>query len=238
MMDTILFDLDGTLLPFLQEDFIKAYFKALVRRLTPMGYDGEKLVSAIWQGTGAMIANDGAATNRQVFWEVFIQKMGISAMGLESILEDFYIHDFDRVRSVLQAQADRSELIRSLRAKGYRLILATNPIFPEQAVETRLHWVGLCSADFDYVTTYENSRHSKPNPAYYTDILHNCGLKSGQCVMVGNNPGDDMAALQAGIDAWLVTDYLENPDEKTIESYRHSSFADLEAWLMQLPAVK
>ena len=44
MITTVLFDLDGTLLPFEQEDFIKIYFAELCKRLAPMGYaaaDGE-----------------------------------------------------------------------------------------------------------------------------------------------------------------------------------------------------
>ena len=71
MYDTILFDLDGTLAPFQQDEFVHTYFKALVRRLVPMGYDGDTLVQALWKGVDAMIGNGGTLTNRQVFWEVF-----------------------------------------------------------------------------------------------------------------------------------------------------------------------
>ena len=34
MLTTILFDLDGTLAPFAQDEFIRVYFKALVSRAT------------------------------------------------------------------------------------------------------------------------------------------------------------------------------------------------------------
>ena len=47
MLNTILFDLDGTLVPFLQDEFIHDYFKALTVRLTPMGYKGEQLLDAL-----------------------------------------------------------------------------------------------------------------------------------------------------------------------------------------------
>ena len=47
---TVLFDLDGTLLPMDQNAFIKAYFGGLARRLAPHGYDPQKLIDAIWQG--------------------------------------------------------------------------------------------------------------------------------------------------------------------------------------------
>ncbi|MDE7218063.1 MAG: HAD family hydrolase [Oscillospiraceae bacterium] len=237
MYNTILFDLDGTLAPFLQDEFIRAYFQLLVRRLTPMGYDGDKLVQALWVGVDAMIRNDGSGTNRQVFWDVFTRELGIQALALESVLNDFYAREFDAARSVLREDADRSGLIRSLRKKGYALALATNPLFPAVAVETRLGWVGLAASDFDHITTYENSRRSKPNPDYYRDILTHMGKQGGECLMIGNNPLDDMAAREAGLAVYLVTDCLENPDGLPVNAYPHGSFRELEAILMELPAL-
>lgn len=237
MLNTILFDLDGTLAPFFQDDFIHTYFKLLVRRLSPMGYDGDKLIHSLWNGVDAMIKNDGAVTNRQIFWNVFTQELGMQALALESILDDFYTREFDGTRSILREDADRSGLICGLREKGYALVLATNPIFPAVAVETRLNWIGLAGTDFDYVTTYENSRRSKPNPGYYLDILSWIGKQGPDCLMVGNNPVDDMAALKAGLSAFLVTDYLENPGNLPVEGYPHGSFRNLAASLEKLPAV-
>ena len=45
---TILFDLDGTLLPMDNAAFTKGYFKLLAARLAPLGYEPEKLVDAVW----------------------------------------------------------------------------------------------------------------------------------------------------------------------------------------------
>lgn len=237
MYDTILFDLDGTLVPFRQEEFVQAYFKALVRRLAPMGYNGDQLIQALWKGVDAMIGNDGLLTNRQVFWEVFTRELGVQALALESILDDFYAREFDGVRTVLREDADRSGLIRSLRERGYALVLATNPIFPGVAVETRLSWVGLTGADFDHVTTYENSRSSKPALAYYRDILAHIGKRGGECLMVGNDPGDDMAARELGMEVYLVTDYLEDPRGLPVDAYPRGSFRELEARLAALPRI-
>ena len=239
MLDTILFDLDGTLAPFMQDDFVRLYFKALVRRLAPMGYDGEKLLAALWRGVDTMVANDGTHTNRQVFWESFVADLGVAALALEGDLNDFYGGpDFDAARACLHEEVDRRPLISALREKGYSLVLATNPIFPAVAVETRLHWIGLTGEDFDHVTTYENSRHSKPNPDYFRDILAHIGKAPEECLMVGNNPVDDMAALEAGIRAYLVTDCLENPTGRPIDWYTHGFFRDLEAYLSSLPVVE
>lgn len=236
MLTTILFDMDGTLVPFQQDAFIRAYFKALIKRLAPMGYDGDQLVKALWRGVDAMVRNDGAVTNRQVFWNVFTQDLGIQAMALESILDDFYTREFDGVRSVMEADADRSGLIRGLREKGYCLILATNPVFPASAIETRLHWVGLAASDFQYVTTYENSRRSKPNPGYFQDILARVGRRAEECLMIGNNPLDDMPARELGMEVYLVTDCVENPKGLPTGGYPQGTFAELEKFLNELPA--
>ena len=237
MLNTILFDLDGTLAPFMQDEFIHAYFRLLIQRLTPMGYDGEKLIQALWKGVAAMIQNSGEQTNRQVFWEMFTGELGIQALALESILDDFYTREFDGARSVLRGNADRSALTRSLREKGYGLVLATNPIFPASAIETRLGWVGLAGSDFDYVTTYENSRRSKPNPGYYRDILAQIGKEGENCLMIGNNPVDDMAAREVGLEVYLVTDCIENPDGLPVDGFPHGSFRELEAALAKLPQI-
>lgn len=237
MITTILFDLDGTLAPFLQDEFIEAYFAALTARLKPMGYDPRALIDALWKGTADMIANDGSATNRQMFWERFTSLLGIQALGLEPILEDFYAQDFDLVRAVLRERPDHGPLLRSLREKGYTLVLATNPIFPRAAVETRLRWVGLTAEDFSYITTYENSRRCKPNPGYYRDILQQIDVQPSDCLMVGNNPVDDMSAAQAGLNVFLVTDCIENPKGLPIDPYPNGTFADLRQRLENAPRI-
>ena len=224
MLKTILFDLDGTLIPFVQDDFIRAYFKHLVARIAPMGYDGEKIIAALWKGTGAMLKNDGTATNRQAFWDRFAQELGIGALALEGILDDFYTQEFNKVRETLKETVDRSSMIRSLREKGYTLVLATNPIFPAVAVQTRMSWVGLTSEDFDYITTYENSRFCKPRAEYYSEVAEKIGVSPEECLMVGNDVGDDMPAMNLGMRVFLLTDCLINTKNEDISAYPHGDF--------------
>lgn len=44
---TVLFDLDGTLLPMDQDVFVKDYLKRLAMRMAGHGYDPDALVAAI-----------------------------------------------------------------------------------------------------------------------------------------------------------------------------------------------
>lgn len=114
------------------------------------------------------------------------------------------------------------------------MILATNPIFPAIATESRIRWAGLAPENFELYTTYENSRFCKPNPDYYRDILARCGLQPSECIMVGNDVGDDMVAKELGMQVFLLTDCLINPKNTDVSVYPHGSFQELKAFLLSL----
>lgn len=229
---TVLFDLDGTLLPFEQRTFIKSYFGQLIRKAVPLGFDKDRLIQGLWDGTDAMVANDGKQLNCDLFWDLFVPHMGRSRAELEPIFNEYYATEFDLAQDCLTARPDHRPLLQSIRDRGCGVVLATNPLFPPVAVETRLGWVGLTASDFDHITTYENSRYCKPNPDYYRALLCDIGKHPQECVMVGNNAREDMVAGTLGLATFLVTEHLENPENADITQFRHGSFADLEAWLL------
>ena len=229
-IDTVLLDLDGTLIPMEQQAFLDAYFADLARFVAGYGYrDVRALLDALMRGVGAMIQNDGGATNRERFWDAFSAVLGRQVRELEPALLGFYRHEFDAVRRVLGPARDVRRLLALLRGPGRTLYLATNPLFPPVAVETRLGWIGLTPADFAGMTTYDNSHFCKPNPDYYREILARLGRRPETCLMVGNNPSDDMSALQAGLHGFLVTDYLENEQGLDIAPFCHGTFFELTA---------
>ena len=110
-------------------------------------------------------------------------------------------------------------MIRQLRKMGYTLVLATNPIFPSIATENRMRWAGLEQDDFILYTTYENSRHCKPNPDYYRDVLAAIGAAPEECLMVGNDVSEDMIAETLGMKVFLLTDCIINRHNKDVSSY-------------------
>lgn len=237
-MNTILFDLDGTLIPMDQEQFTKTYFTELLKKVGPLGYTKELLIPTIWKGTGAMIKNDGGRFNRDVFWAHFAEVYGEASLEHISVFDDFYANEFDNARKVVATPCSRRALIDSLKAKGYAIALATNPIFPACAVNTRLRWLELTMDDFCLVTSYENSNYCKPNPKYFEEVLGKLGKSAGDCMMIGNNTLDDMSAMQAGMECYLVTDYLENSIGADTGAYRSGSFEELESFLMALPQAR
>lgn len=208
MITTVLFDLDGTLLPMDQERFVKDYLGRLAAYLAPYGYAPDRLVDAIWKGVGAMVVNDGSCRNEVRFWQAFAAAFGEERMADRPLIETFYRTEFQKVQQSCGCNPMAAELIRALRTAGCRLILATNPIFPATATESRIRWAGLAPSDFEFVTTYENISYSKPNLDYYREILTLRGLTAAECLMAGNDVGEDMVAAKLGMEVFLVTDWL------------------------------
>lgn len=230
-MNTVLFDLDGTLLPIDEERFTKIYFGALSRKLAPLGFDPDQLVKAIWAGTKAMVMNDGTQPNCDRFWQKFDELIPSDIPAVRAVCNSFYAVEFHSVKSVMDPAPLSARVVKDLKAKGYTVVLATNPIFPLVAVETRLTWLGLRPSDFALITSYENSRFCKPNPMYYKEILEKIGKTPADCLMVGNNVGEDMCFAELGGKVFLVTDHLENPKALPMEGYPQGSFEDLKRML-------
>ncbi len=224
---TVLFDLDGTLLPMDQNTFIKAYFGGLARRLAPHGYEPQKLIDAIWQGTAAMVKNDGSVSNEERFWAGFEAAYGKPARIDEPLFEAFYREDFDKAQSSCGYTPAAREIIDTVKANGLRRALVTNPIFPRIATECRIAWAGLSTSDFELVTTYENSRHCKPNLDYYRDVMQALGVTPEECLMVGNDVGEDMIAQALGCRVFLLTECLINTKDVDISVYPNGNYDDL-----------
>ena len=233
---TVLFDLDGTLLPMDMNVFIKAYFGGLARRLAPHGYEPQRLVDAIWQGTAAMVKNNGEVPNEERFWQGFEAAYGKPARQDEELFAAFYREDFDKVRTSCGYTPAAREVINTVKTCGLRTALATNPIFPAMATERRIAWAGLSTSDFELYTTYENSRFCKPNPNYYRDVMQALGVSPEECLMVGNDVGEDMIAETLGCRVFLLTDCIINPKNADISVYPHGSFDELIAFIKNLNA--
>ncbi len=223
----VLFDLDGTLLPMQQETFAKAYFSGLAKKAAPYGYDPNKLIETIWQGTAAMVKNDGKNTNEAVFWDLFATKYGAGSLKDKILFDEFYENEFEQVKDVCGFNSQAKVCVDKIKQSGYRTALATNPIFPEIATNVRMRWAGLDADDFEFYTTYENSRHCKPNLDYYKDVVSALNVTPQECLMVGNDVDEDMIAETLGMKVFLITDSLINKSNKDISVYPHGNFDDL-----------
>ncbi len=224
-MNTCLFDLDGTLLPMDQDEFIKLYMGALCKHFAHK-YDTDLLMKTIWAGVKAMVQNDGKETNETVFWNVAEQMMGLKKELCEDEFRAFYETSFSAAKGATKANPIIIECITKLKAKGYTIVAATNPFFPQVATRNRLKWAGFNPDDFDLITTYENSHFCKPNIQYYIEILKQLGKKPEECIMAGNDNQEDMCAEHLGIKGYLITDCLINRNDAPISCYWSGTFED------------
>lgn len=233
MLTTLLFDLDGTLLPMDTDQFTKYYFQLLAKKLIPHGYQPDTLMPAIWAGVAAMVKNDGSCTNEEAFWHCFIGLLGERTRNDIPIFEEFYANEFQQARVACGYNPKAAEILALAREKGLRVALATNPLFPAIATESRIRWAGLKPEDFELYTTYENIGFCKPNLRYYEEIMSRLGVKPEECMMIGNDVSEDMVAEQLGMRVFLLTDCLLNKKNADISRYPQGSFDDLRKVLLE-----
>ena len=237
MLKAVLFDLDGTLLPMDQATFMKDYFGRLMRRLAPLGYTKELFLAAMHAGIAAMVKNDGSRTGEEAYWDAYSAVSHTDLARELPVLDAFYNVEFDEVAAVCGRNPKAAELVHSLKQRGIRVILATNPLFPRIATQKRIRWAGLQPEDFEFYTTFEDIGYCKPNPDYYREVLRRGGLDASDCLMVGNDVAEDMmAGAKVGLRGFLLTDCLINTPNADVNDYPHGSFEELSAYIDTLLA--
>ena len=233
---TVLFDLDGTLLPMDQDVFAKTYFTSIGAAIAPLGYEMEAVVKGIWAGTYAMMKNNGEKANETVFWETFAGVFGDRVYGDKPAFDTFYVEHFDDIAPVCGYDARAAQTVDLCKERGLTVALATNPIFPRIATEKRMKWAGLAREDFALYTTYEDSFYCKPDLRYYKAILEKLGVSPEECLMVGNDVAEDMVAAQLGMSVFLLTDCMINKKELDISAYPQGGFDELMTFIRSMTA--
>ena len=237
-MNTILFDLDGTLLPMDLEGFLDTYEKALKSRLEHAGFDADLIWQAIWQGMAAMLENEGMLTNEDMFLKTFDSIVGEKSRRVQREIEKFYQRDFSVARLNTQPTPYAEQTISMLKRKGYTVVLATNPVFPAVATEQRIRWAGLEPEDFALITTYENTCYTKPNLNYYRRLLRELNRTPDDCLMVGNDVDEDMCVVKMGMDTFLIKDCLINRSGRDISDFKQGSWQAFAEYAESLPSLK
>lgn len=233
IIKAILFDLDGTLLRMDQDRFINTYFSLLTKKLKNYGYDPDMLIKTLWKGTAAMVKNGGSESNEEAFWRCFSSIYGDKTFQDKEYFESYYENEFDLVREVSDDCSQAKITIDYVKQLGLISALATNPVFPKIATQKRMSWAGLAEEDFALYTTYENIGFCKPNPEYYREIARRLGISCEECIMVGNDVGEDMIASSTGMKVFLVTDYLINKENEDITKYPNGSLEDFRKFLSE-----
>jgi FMN phosphatase YigB (HAD superfamily) len=206
MIKAILFDLDDTLLTTNLDTFLPGYFGALSNKVSAV-VPPKTLIQALMAATRLMAApHDPALTNQQVFEADFFPRLGVAESTLRPLFDSFYREDFPRLRSLTSPRPEARAVVQAAFRNVSFVVIATQPVFPLIAIRQRMDWAGIGDLPFQMVTGYENTHACKPMPAYYLEIASFLGVPPAACLMVGNDPTQDIApAHDAGMATFWIT---------------------------------
>lgn len=129
---------------------------------------------------------------------------GIPEAHLTSALNEFYLNHMNRLRPLMKPNALAIAAVRMARARGFRVALWTNPIWPRIGVRQRLSWADLKIEDFDVITDAENSHFVKPSEEYYREALKALNTDASDCLFFGDSETKDLPAARLGIETHLM----------------------------------
>ena len=234
-IDTLLLDLDGTLLDIDMMAFLRRYFTLLATPFPGAG-SRERFRHLMLGAVRRMMDNlDPARRLDSIFLEEIAPGLGESPEAVREKFRVCHLSDLEGLRHVTRTVPAAGKLVESALRLGYRLVLATNPVFFPEAIAARLRWAGLRESDFHFISSSENMHFCKPHREYFMEVLRRSGATAGQAVMAGNDPDKDMPAATAGLDTFLV--HLHRPSDWDGGAQRRGRLEDVLAWIEELGAV-
>ncbi|MBM7615252.1 HAD family hydrolase [Alkaliphilus hydrothermalis] len=238
MINTILFDLDGTLLPLDTDAFLRKYFNGLSIKFKDY-FAGKELTELIWASTKYAVGNmDSTKTNKEAFFEDFFTRTNHPRDLLVSMFDEFYENDFRQIKDITTQSELMIKAVLLLKEKGYEMVVATNPIFPRSAVIQRIQWAGVNKEDFKLITSFENMHFCKPNPAYFQEILETIGKTPKECMMVGNDLEEDMISKKIGLTTYLIEDYMIARKDDVSNVDHRGNYKTFYDFVVSLPTLK
>lgn len=223
MIKAVLLDLDNTLLKNPDMEFAIAFLDLFERHFAAAGIDdaAKNFRSAIKVMSSQQ---EGNKTNRQVTLELLCDDIDHA----DATLDSFYDEAFPKLKQCVAPVMGAVDLIHSLREKNYAVVIATNPIYPESAIRQRMTWAGLPLDEglYSLITSADNMHFSKPDPAYYAEILGRVGIEPDEALMVGDGLRNDIhPAKQVGLHTFHTGDEGLSAFTKVIDDVLNATYA-------------
>jgi FMN phosphatase YigB (HAD superfamily) len=174
-------------------------------------------------------SEDPTHTLGEIFYADFYARLGLSEHEIGHVIEEFYDDVFPLLAKHTRQRPDAMPFIEWAMACGYRVAIATDPLFPRKATYHRLRWAGFEPERFELVSTIEHFHFTKRRPAYYAEVLGRLGWPEGPVLMVGNEIERDLLpAHQLGLKTFFIDG--ESASSPGFEAGR-GKLADLRPWL-------
>jgi len=205
MIKAVLFDLDNTLILFDEAYYFKNYIHKIslaFEDIMPIQLFQQRLIGA----TQALIQNDGKIPNAEFYMREFCRGFEHKRAELWQRFETFYETQYDQFRELVVLPDGVRIVLDQLQALQLTLVIASNPMFPLSIQLKRLSWAGLDHIDFALITHIGNMSFCKPRLEYYQEICTKINEKPEDCLMVGNDPLNDMIVSKIGMKTYLTVD--------------------------------
>jgi FMN phosphatase YigB (HAD superfamily) len=209
MLKAVLFDLDNTLIIYDEVEFFKLYFPMVASWFKDL-ISPDKFAEKLMQATLDMHQNDGSVSNRERFLKAFCQGTGWDRQDIWKRFDGFYAQDWDRLMDTTTVPNCSREVLEGVQEHGLKTVIATNPIWPLRAQLRRLAWAGLDGLQLSLVTNIDNMSFCKPKLGYYEQVCGLIGERPESCLMVGDDPANDMVAARIGMKTYLTRDSLDH----------------------------
>jgi len=212
VLKTILFDIDNTLILFNEQKFMGTYLSAVYERFADM-MPQKEFIERIITATKAVSKNRGELPNDQYFLKIFANGREWPYKDIWERFDKFYDTYFDSLKSMVKPAPGVKDILSVIEEQGLSVVLASNPLWPEKIQLMRALWAGLNIKNYAFVSHITNMNYCKPDVQYFRHICTMTNTPPDQCLMIGNDEIQDMAAARIGMKTFLVLDGREFNEE-------------------------
>ncbi|MBZ0298844.1 MAG: HAD-IA family hydrolase [Anaerolineae bacterium] len=237
MIKAVLLDLDDTLLRCSDRVFVPEYLRLIDQHFLTK-WDFPHLSQTLRQFIHAAAGpRDSRQTNNALAEAIIAEATRRSPQEIGDAFASFYAQVYPQLAGCVEAVPHAAELFTTLRQQQYAVVIATNPLYPAEAIRQRLAWAGLADdlAAYALVTHSGNMHFTKPDPAYYAEIIARVGVEPDEALMVGDSLTNDMRpAAVLGLSTYGVNEnHLEEQPEDVDQAGGLTQFYELvqhEGW--------
>jgi FMN phosphatase YigB (HAD superfamily) len=235
-IDTLLFDLDGTLVDQVQPGSPLQFTSLVIRRFWGLTNPWRTWVAGR-AAVHALQNHQSEMTNFEAMIAEFCRHAPVPPEAVRERVLALSEHDFPAMAWRFGPIPGARETLMLARDLGFRLVLATNPTVPLPMTRHRLAWAGLADIEWAYLTHPQIMTRTKPDVAYYHELLAKLACGPERCLMVGNDFRKDLPAMEAGIRTFLLDRPMTPKAQRARARYEPDHFGSYDELMAVLRSI-